>query len=201
MVMQALPRPVIAGIAIVLLLCARPASAQSTYFWNYSGTDPALAGSWSPGGGPPTAADTAVISTFDAPVYNLPNFGANAAYGQLVILGPRPAANVPFIGNGNTLTLGTGGSMTGPAPSCIRGDFASMIQLDNLRINIANGTTMPTTGFGQFVVAVDLTGKRGSLRAPHRFATPARQRFRHHQLQPDDRRRRAIAHSRRSTRN
>ena len=74
-----------------------------------------------------------------------------------MILGPRPAANVPFIGNGNTLTLGTGGAMTGPVLS-YRGDFASTIQADNLRINIANGTSMPATGFGQFVGAVDLTG-------------------------------------------
>jgi fibronectin-binding autotransporter adhesin len=155
--MNSFIRRLIALIAIYLLVCARPAVAQPTYFWNYSGTNPTLAGSWSPGGGPPTAADTAVISTFDAPVYNLPNFGANAAYGQLVLIGPRPLANVPFIGNGNTLTLGTGGVMTGPVLS-YRGDFASMIQLDNLRINIANGTSTAAGTFAQYVGAFDLTG-------------------------------------------
>ena len=55
------------------------------------------------------------------------------------------------------MTLGTGGSDDRRAvlPT---GHFGSTVTLDNLRVNIANGTTFPAAAFAQTLGAVEFTG-------------------------------------------
>ena len=144
----------IAAVLICLSLVSR-AQAQTTYAWNYSGTDWASSSNWSPTG-TPTAADTALFSTFDGITYNLPTFNSSAAVGQLDIFGPRWGFDTPFVGNGNTLTVGTGGTIS-VAPFVYRGSFATTVILNNLRVNVANGTTF-ASGYAQTVGAVELSG-------------------------------------------
>src|SRR5581483_7297842 len=108
----------IAAFAVSVALCP-VATAQSTYFWNYSGADAASAGSWTPGGVPGTA-DTAVFGTFDGARYNLPSFSADTAIGEVRVLGPRWGVNTPFTSTGHTLTVGRNATLT-TAPLTYRG--------------------------------------------------------------------------------
>ena len=151
--MRGLLRSLIA--LVVGCVAVAPAAAQTTYTWNYSGTDWNTASSWSPEG-VPTGADTALLTTFDAPTYNLPSFSANAAVGELDILGPRWGISTPFTGNNHTLTVGTGGQMT-TAPLAYRGSFGTAVTLNNLTVNIANGTTF-ATGYAETVGGMELSG-------------------------------------------
>jgi autotransporter-associated beta strand protein len=144
-------------IGLVLLLAlATPAGAQTTYTWNYSGTGWSSATSWTPNG-VPTSADTAILGTFDATTFNLPTFSANGVAGDFRILGPRPFSFAGTVtGNGNTLTLGTGGVMS-TAPLTQRSTFGHSLTLNNLRINVANGTSL-ASGFAETIGAVELSG-------------------------------------------
>jgi len=141
---------------VVLYGAGRPAAAQTTYSWNYSGTDWNTAASWS-SAGVPTSADTAVLGTFDGPTYNIPSLAGSAAAGQFRVVGPA-LQTATVLGNGNTLTVGTGGLMTA-APFTYRGTFGNILALDNLRVNVATGTTFQSGTFGQTVGAVEFTGR------------------------------------------
>ncbi len=138
------------------LSVVQPVAAQTTYQWNYSGTDWHTSGSWSPDG-VPTSASTAVLGLFDGPTYNVPSFSANAAAGRFRILGPRGLSVGTMFGNGNTLTLGTGGVMTDPT-FAFRGTFGATITLDNLRTNIATGTSYAAGSYASNVGAMDFSG-------------------------------------------
>lgn len=140
---------------VFVSLAGRPASAQTTYSWNYSGTDWNTAANWSPSG-VPTSADTAVLNTFDGTSYNLPTFSANAAVGELDILGPRWGVSTQFTGNGNTLTIGRSATFT-TAPLTYRGSFGTAVILDDLNVAVANGTTF-ASGYAETVGAVELAG-------------------------------------------
>jgi autotransporter-associated beta strand protein len=133
-----------------------PAPAQTTYFWDYSATDWATASDWSPNA-VPTSADTAILGVFDGPTLNLPSFAAPAAAGRLRILGPRGLSTGTISGAGNTLTLGTGGVMTDPTLA-FRGTFGATINLDNLRVNVANGTSYAAGSYPAVVGAMEFTG-------------------------------------------
>jgi hypothetical protein len=142
------------GLAVLLALGA-PVTAQTTHTWNYSSTDWAASSSWSPAGPPPT--DTAVLGAFDGPTLNLPAFSAPAAAGQLRILGPRGLTSGTVAGNGNTLTLGTGGVMADPALA-FRGTFGARVTLDHLRVSIAPGTAYTPGTYADTVGATDVSG-------------------------------------------
>jgi autotransporter-associated beta strand protein len=153
----------ISAFAVALAL-SPIATAQSTYFWNYFGTDPTSAGSWTPGG-VPGPADTAVFPVYDGssiggPLPNIPSFPGDAAYGAAHLLG-MDVGGATFSGNGHTLTLGTGGEMT-TAPLTVRGNFGDLTLLNNLTVNIANGTTF-ASGYAQTVGAVELSGFESSF--------------------------------------
>lgn len=144
-------------VSIALLLISLPiASAQSTYSWGYTGTDWNNAGSWSPGGGPPTSADTALFDHYPGTTYsNQPTLTASTAVARAVFLGPRPIANFTMTGGGNTLTLGTGGAMTDPL-LIMRGGFGTNYVLNDLNLRIANETTI--TGAASTIGAFELSG-------------------------------------------
>jgi fibronectin-binding autotransporter adhesin len=154
MIMQSSLRAAIA-LAALVVLAVRPASAQTDRFWNYSGTNWGTAANWSPSG-VPTSADTAILGPFDGATYNFPTFTASAVAGELDILGPRPLITSTFTGNGNTLTLGTGGVMT-TAPLTNRSTFGHTLTLNNLTVNIANGTSF-AAGYAQTIGAMELSG-------------------------------------------
>ena len=134
---------------------AQSVQAQTTHSWNYSGPNWNTAANWSPSV-VPTSADTAILGPFSGSTYTPPTFTASATVGQLVILGPRPLADATVAGNGNTLTLGTGGVMS-TAPLTVRSTFGHTLALDNLTVNIANGTSF-AAGFAQTVGAMELSG-------------------------------------------
>jgi fibronectin-binding autotransporter adhesin len=123
----------------------RPAAAQDVYVWNYSGTNWNTSGSWSPTG-VPTSIDTAVFD--HATTTTVPNFSlsGSAATGQLAFLGPGrllSPLNTGFLfsGAGNTLTVGTGGSMT-VSPLLSRGSGGvGVMTFDSVQLRIADGTT------------------------------------------------------------
>ncbi len=144
----------IAAFAVSVALCP-VATAQSTYFWNYSGTDAASAGSWTPGGVPGTA-DTAVFGTFDGATYNLPSFSADTAIGEVRVLGPRWGVNTPFTSTGHTLTVGRNATLT-TAPLTYRGGFGTTLILDNLTTTVANGTAF-ASGYASTIGAVEFSG-------------------------------------------
>ncbi len=153
--MRFLLRAAIVLCGVFVSLAGRPASAQTTYSWNFSGTDWNTAANWSPSG-VPTSTDIAVLGPFDGTAYTLPTFNAAGSAGQLAILGPRPLFTGIITGNGNTLTLGTGGVMS-TAPLTERSTFGHTLTLNNLRVNIANGTSF-AAGYAQTIGAMDLSG-------------------------------------------
>src|SRR5438132_7357330 len=109
--MCSLSRCLAAIVGILGFALGSPAVAQTNYTWNYSGTGWSSSSSWTPNG-TPTAADTAILNVFDSTTYNLSSLSGAAAAGELAILGPRPLGTGTILGAGNTLTLGTGGTMS-----------------------------------------------------------------------------------------
>jgi fibronectin-binding autotransporter adhesin len=153
--MPPLLRRAIALGAVVAFLLGHQAQAQTTYTWNYSGTDWSTAANWSPNG-VPTAADTALLTTFDALTYNLPAFAADAAVGELDILGPRWGVATQFTGNGHALTVGQNATLS-TAPLTYRGGFGTALVFNNLTVSVATGSTF-ATGYSHTIGAVELSG-------------------------------------------
>lgn len=153
-------RRAIVLVGVVVFLLGQRSLAQTTYTWNYSGTDWNSASSWSPTG-VPTSVDTAILGTFDTATLNAPSFSADAAAGQFRLIGPG-FVQATVLGGGHTLTVGTGGLMTA-APFTYRGTFGSTIIFDNLQVNIATGTAFQSGNFEQTVGAMELTGLASRL--------------------------------------
>jgi fibronectin-binding autotransporter adhesin len=144
-------------VSIALLLgLTQTALAQNTYSWGYTGTNWNDAGSWLPGGGPPTSADTALFDHYPGTTFSTqPTFTASASVGRVVFLGPRTLANFTLTGGGNTLTLGTGAAMT-ESLLTFRGGFGTSLILNNLQTNVATGTTL--TGTAATIGAMEISG-------------------------------------------
>ena len=152
------------AVSIALLLILSHSSlAQNTYTWGYTGTNWNDAASWSPGGGPPTSADTALFDHYPGTAFSTqPTFTASASVGRMLFLGPRTLANFTLTGGGNTLTLGTGAAMTESLLS-LRGGFAMSLVLNNLQTNVATGTTFTGTAASIGAMEFNNTGARLSL--------------------------------------
>lgn len=140
----------------IFLFSFQNVSAQTTYSWGYTGTNWNDAGSWLPGGGPPTSADTALFDHYPGTTFSTqPTFTASASVGRLVFLGPRTLANFTITGGGNTLTLGTGAAMS-ESPFTFRGGFGTTLILNNLLTNVATGTSL--TGTAATIGAMEFNG-------------------------------------------
>jgi fibronectin-binding autotransporter adhesin len=140
----------------LLLILSSSTLAQTTYTWGHTGPTWSDAGSWLPGGGPPTSADTALFDHYPGTTFSTqPTFTASASVGRMLFLGPRTLANFTLTGGGNTLTLGTGAAMSESALT-LRGGFGTTLILNNLQTNVATGTSF--TGTAATIGAMEFNG-------------------------------------------
>lgn len=148
--------------ALFFSLTFNTAQSQTTYTWNYAGTDWNTAANWSPSGGPPTATDIAILNFSSLNTFAIPSLSANSAVGQYIIQGPRGLSVNTVSGNGNTLTIGTGGAMS-QSPMIFRGTFGTTTTWDNFRINVAAGTSFVPGSQADTVGAIELSGQTNRI--------------------------------------
>jgi hypothetical protein len=148
------------GLAFVI---AQPAQAQTTYCWNGARTDWAAASSWTPNG-VPGAADTALFENYvSSNPLSLPVLNGNVQVGALhfdynlvQLVNPTTSTSgTPntFLGNGHTLTVGSGGSQPF-SPVRISG-AVDRIGFENLQVALAAGTTLTGDAAVNGVLTVD----------------------------------------------
>ncbi|MGL6072579.1 MAG: beta strand repeat-containing protein [Fimbriiglobus sp.] len=140
---------------LISFTTTQPVQAQTTLSWNSNNTDWFSPLTWSPGS-VPTSLDHLLFQNFTQVAQTpLPSLSSNAVAGSLFFDMNGVDSRSPtsaFRGNGNTLTLGTGGAMDF-SPLRLRGGI-NLVNLNNIRINLAAGTTL--TGAAADTGFVDL---------------------------------------------